>query len=235
MLPLTFLLTGCGESFEDSSDCMRPQSKEISIKSYNFPPFQKLHIKGELEVLLVQGKNYTMEVRGSENLINNLSIEQEQETLKIKPERCMHHTGRLYLFLQAPQLSEIRLYESTYLTGDIWRGEEISLYAEESSAIDMELEVVEANTYVRDASSICLRGIAEKHVGSVLGKSSTYAGTLISQEADFTVNGERSSATLLVGSRLEASVQNGGTIFYAGNPPIIKALVDARSDLLPVN
>ncbi|MEM6298277.1 MAG: DUF2807 domain-containing protein [Bacteroidota bacterium] len=235
MLPLILLLSSCEGLLEDSGDCLRPQSQEISIKSFNLSAFQKLHIKGELEVLLVQGDNYKLEIRGSENLIENLVVKQDQQTLNIQPKQCMHHTGRLYLFLQAPKLSEIRLYESTYLTGDIWRGEQISLYAEESSAIDMELEVISVNTYVRDASNICLRGVAEKHVGSVLGKSSTYAGTLVSQEADFTVSGERSSATLLVSNRLEANVKNGGTLFYAGHPPTVKALVDANSDLLLVD
>lgn len=229
-LGFLLILVSC-DAASPGFTCLSPEGERIS-STRPLDSFATVRIQGDFEVFLTQGDTYQLEIKAAANLIGNLSSDIQQGQLTIQNKRCVHHTGRLYLFLQAPHLEAVRLEGSTYLNTEQWEEDALSLHIQDNSAADMALAVEELDTFLGNEANLCIRGSAQSHYASLNGDGMLHAGAFVTTSTRLGLNGT-GTATVLATDYLEATLAGGGTAFYNGNPEV-KARVAGDSRLLEV-
>lgn len=233
-LGLIFVLllqSGC-ETMVRQADCLRPEG-ERQEQSYELPPFVSLRSEGNFELFLTQGSQRRLTVKGAANIIESLSYQVRNGQLFIHNTQCVHHSGRLYLFLEVPELESVRLEGATYLSMERWRSESLSLHVQDNCSADIELATAQLDTYLGNNATLCLRGVSKVHYASLNGDGALYASGLQTRNTRLGLNGT-ATATVWALDYLEATLAGGGTAFYLGNPEI-KARVAGGSRLLEAN
>ena len=83
------LLASCGK---DSGNCIRSAGKEAEQTATFGPEVCSLFVDDEFEITLIQDSLYFAEITFGENLIDNVRIEQEGETLRVTNDNICNWT-----------------------------------------------------------------------------------------------------------------------------------------------
>ncbi|MGF1533543.1 MAG: GIN domain-containing protein [Bernardetiaceae bacterium] len=224
--------TGC-DGLVRELDCLYPKGSRIEKDYPPLLPFSELWVSGDFEVFLRQGEGYSLRVKGSPNIIQNLEIVQTADKLTLRPESCVHHSGRLYLFIEVPDLTLVRLEESTYLTGDSLNFEQLNIQIYDNASADVGLQGQRLDSYVGQQGHLCLRGSVEEHYVQVQGKGAVFANALTTQQTGIFMEGG-TMATVYARLYLEAALRDSSTVFYGGNPIDLKQRIGAGAQFFKV-
>ena len=107
-IALVFLLLSCDS--ENAWDCTQAAGDSIS-KEYNFPEFCKIRIEDDVTLYLKQGNIQQVILETGENLLNDISVSVEGETLVAKNHNScnlVRDYGITKVYVTAPNISEIR-------------------------------------------------------------------------------------------------------------------------------
>ena len=105
---LFFAILSCDS--ENSWDCLQAAGNPVS-KEYFVSGFSKIRIEDDIILYLKQGNTSTIILETAENLLNDISVSVEEETLVVKNKnRCnlVREYGITKLFVTVPNITEIR-------------------------------------------------------------------------------------------------------------------------------
>ena len=107
-IALVFLLLSCDS--ENAWDCTQTAGDAVS-KEFNFPEFSKIRIEDDVTLYLKQGDAQKVTLETGENLLSDISVSVEGETLVAKNHNncnLVRDYGITKVYVIAPNISEIR-------------------------------------------------------------------------------------------------------------------------------
>ena len=105
---LIFLLLSCDS--ENSWDCLQASGNVIS-KEYFVSEFSKIRIEDDVTLYLKQGETHVVKLETGENLLSDISVTVEGETLVVKNQNScnlVREYGITKVFVTTPNITEIR-------------------------------------------------------------------------------------------------------------------------------
>jgi hypothetical protein len=116
LLTFGFLFASCEKPLDCISSTGALVSENISITS-----FKKIVVHNGIELILKQGTEYSCEVKTGQNLIDNIDIQQEGQTLILKDKSTcnwVREYGQTKVFITAPNIEEIHSYTEKDISSD---------------------------------------------------------------------------------------------------------------------
>lgn len=158
ILLLFCLLTSC----ENPSDCISSTGELVS-KNISVTPFKKIVVYKGIELVIKQGNTYSCEIKTGQNLIENIEVQQDGQTLVMKDKSScnwVREYGQTKITIIAPNLEEVHSYTEKIISSDgILTFPILKLYSldtgGEVGTNDFNLQIdnnqlnIESNTFVR--------------------------------------------------------------------------------------
>ena len=185
------------------------QSDERKVNS-----FTKVSVSGATNVFVTKGSDYKVEVKGSENLLQDFTTEVVNNSLELhfKPGAIIN-TGKLEVYVTMPQLA--------------------GLSSSGSGGIDVKgaFASPRLDAFITGSGTIRIEGgTAESFVESIIGSGKVFAFGLLANNADITVSGS-SVSEVSVARQLTAKISGSAVVYYKGNPTI-QSIVSGGGKLL---
>lgn len=232
---IVVFLTSCKK--ENINDCFSQPGKTI-IEEREVSYFDDLEMYDNINVILVEGDDFTINVEGGENLIDAVKTEITDSTLVIRNTLICNwvrsYSTELTVIITAPALATIR-YESS---GDLITRGKLNV---ESLAINV---WGGAGTINMDVSSRWLGlalhyGTTDIHVKGTSSNTSIYANSfgpfycseLISNNV-YIKNFGTNDCHVFAHDILEAEISSVGNIFYKGNPRLVSCYDHGNGNLI---
>ncbi len=116
IIPLVF--TACNS--EDALDCFQTKGDTI-VTEFTMPAFSKIRIEDDVSLVIRQGDVQEVLIETGENLLNDVSVSVEGETLVVRDDnRCnfVRDFGITKAIVTTPVLTEIRNSSEFHVTGE---------------------------------------------------------------------------------------------------------------------
>jgi len=195
-----------------------------SIDQRNFSNFDGIEISGPYDVILTQGPTFAVEVRGDENLLNYVTIENENGTLDISTKRGFNLKPRagLEVYVTAPAIESMTINGS----GSIKASTKIkanNLKIRIGGSGDVNLSNIDApriNSSVAGSGAVVLKGATENFEASIAGSGDVHAFGLMSENTAVEIAGS-GNAEVFASKKLKVSIAGSGDVAYKGNPATV--------------
>lgn len=210
-------------------------SRNVNVKN-----FKSIAVSSGIDLYLTQGDTEALIIKGSNNLIEDVVIEQNEGKINIK-----YKDGRNWSRLFNNQTIKVYVNYKT-LTGltasggsDVYtqnnlKSDVLNLRASGGSDLKLTLTVKDLSLTISGGSDADLKGSGENMQLTASGGSDVNAFGYMVNNAKATVSGG-SDANIYVNKALEASASGGGDINYKGNASLRKTSSSKSGDVTHVN
>lgn len=210
-------------------------SKNVSVKSFN-----QVTVSSGIDLYLTQGSTETLTIKGNDDLIKDVIVEQNADAITIKYKEGINW-GRLFknqtikVYLNYKTLTGLNasggsdVYAQNNIKSDI-----LNLRASGGSDLKLMLTVKDLTLTISGGSDADLKGSGENLQLTASGGSDVNAFGYSVNNAKATVSGG-SDANLYVNKALEASASGGSDINYKGKASLRKTSSSKSGDINHVN
>lgn len=217
------------------SNLLAQSSKNINIKTFN-----DVTVSSGIDLYLTQGNTETLTIKGNDDLIKDVIVEQNAGAITIKYKEGVNW-GRLFknqsikVYLNYKTLKSLRasggsdVYTQNNLKSDV-----LNLTASGGSDLKLSLTVKDLILTISGGSDADLKGNGENLQLTASGGSDVNAFAYIVNNVKARVSGG-SDANIYVNKALEASASGGSDINYKGNASVRKTSSSKSGDVNRVN
>lgn len=202
------------------SRAQESETSEIITEERQLPAFNAIDAGGALEVILQTGESQSVKVETEASLMDKIITEVENEVLTITSKDLKVNRNNIHtkVYVTAATLNSLIAHGATDITGEsLIEAEEFTLETSGASSVEMNLDVNTLHTTVSGASDVSLSGRAQTHLISVSGAGSLNAKGLVTENADYTVEGA-SDAFLNVTKSLTGESKGASDVKFIGDP-----------------
>ena len=192
----------------------------------NLGDFTTLKVYNGIEIELIKSDEQKLEITGKKS--ERTKIKNVNNTLKIslpfslKPENNAANGEILVKLYYNKDIPIIDANEGATITGKIFNQDKLEVNAQERAFINLNLDVKHLEVRATSGGIIKLSG-ETKNQNVDLDLYGIYHGfALKTTNASTVKSGTGAKAEILAGETLTAKVSFGGSIFYKGNPEVIK-------------
>lgn len=226
------LCVGCNT--ENAPDCIQAGGTLISTP-FDTAFFQKIRIEDDVSLIIRQGPSQEVIIETGENLLNDVSVTVEGETLVIRDgNRCnlVRDYGITRAIVTTPFLTEIRNSSEFHVVGEgVLRFPFLQLVSNTTEGIDgsrksgdftMTVECEDFRVAANGFSTFYIDGFSEKASIGFEDEIPRFEG------ANFRVNDlrilQRSANVMIVNprERLRGEIRGTGDVFSVNRPPIVE-------------
>jgi hypothetical protein len=194
---------------------MATSSTVAATRSYNVTGFSRIRIAGPFDVHVRVGGSPAAHAIGPQDAIDRLSIEQNDDTLVVKPLPGgwggwpTGSRGKIVIEVSAPTLRGVAIAGSGDVTVDKVRGDTLDLALSGSGSLDIAAVDVDAlSATMTGSGDLNLAGRARAAKAMLTGSGDIKASALIADDAQASLVG---SGDLSVGARVTAKVTLAGS------------------------
>jgi hypothetical protein len=211
------------------------QSRNVAVKSFN-----SIGVSSGIDLYLTQGTTETITIKGDEDLIKDVVVEQNGTAINIKYKDGVNW-GRLFknqsikVYVNFKALKGLAASGgSDVFTQNVLKATDFSVAASGGSDLKLNLNCTNFSLSISGGSDADLTGRAENMSLNATGGSDVDA-------YDFTVNNARvstgggSDVNINVNKSLEVSAGGGSDLHYKGNAALKKTNSSKSSDVTHVN
>jgi hypothetical protein len=187
--------------------------------------FEKIEVKGPVDVFLKQEEKEHLEVQAGESIIEFITTKVEENRLYIEwkaPDnyRAVNLKKSIKVFVMAPQVTSICVKGSGGIQGEgLWKFQNMDVYVKGSGDVSMSLAGETLSVAVQGSGDLTFDGNVSHQDIQVAGSADYNAQELQSKTANISVSGS-GNATLNVQDQLDIQVFGSGDILYKGNPQL---------------
>ena len=210
-------------------------SKNVSVKNFN-----GITVSSGIDLYLTQGTTETLTIKGDDDLIKNVIVEQTGTDVKIKYKDGVSW-GKLFknqsikVYVNYKSLKALTASGgSDVFTQNTLRTDLLNLRASGGSDLNLTLTVKDLTLSISGGSDAELKGSGENMNASASGGSDIDAFGYIVNYAKVNVNGG-SDANIYVNKGLEAGASGGSDVNYKGNAALKKTTSSKSGDISRVN
>ena len=201
-------------------------SQSQSTVSQNLGDFTTLKVFNGIEVELIKSNEQKIEIRGKKS--EKVTIKNVDKTLKLtlpfslKPENNSADGEVIVKLFYSSNIDVIDANEGATITGKDINQEKLVVNSQERALINLVVNTKYIEVKTSSGGIIKLSGTT-KHQDVNLDLYGVYHGFNLKTESTSTVkSGTGAKAEIFAGETLTAKVSFGGSIFYKGNPELIK-------------
>jgi len=201
-------------------------SQSQSTVSQNLGDFTTLKVFNGIEVELIKSNEQRIEIRGKKS--EKVTIKNVDKTLKLtlpfslKPENNSADGEVIVKLFYSSNIDVIDANEGATITGKDINQEKLVVNSQERALINLVVNTKYIEVKTSSGGIIKLSGTT-KHQDVNLDLYGVYHGFNLKTENTSTVKaGTGAKAEIFAGETLTAKVSFGGSIFYKGNPELIK-------------
>lgn len=201
-------------------------SQSQSTVTQNLGDFTTLKVFNGIEVELIKSNEQKIEIRGKKS--EKVTIKNVDKTLKLtlpfslKPENNSADGEVIVKLFYSSNIDVIDANEGATITGKDINQEKLVVNSQERALINLVVNTKYIEVKTSSGGIIKLSGTT-KHQDVNLDLYGVYHGFNLKTENTSTVKaGTGAKAEIFAGETLTAKVSFGGSIFYKGNPELIK-------------
>ncbi len=210
-------------------------SRNVSIKS-----FSSIGVASGIDLYLTQGNSESLTIKGSDNVIQDVVVEQNGGNLSIKYKDGINW-GRLFKNQSIKVYVNFKTLKSLSASGgsDVYsenalKADVFSISASGGSDIKLTLTCKDLQVSTSGGSDVELKGSGENMVVSASGGSDVDAFGYVVNYAKVNVSGG-SDANINVNKGLEAGASGGSDVNYKGSAALKKTSNSKSGDVTHVN
>ena len=219
----------------NNSNVLAQSSKNVSVKAFN-----EVTVSSGLDLYLTQTTNEALTIKGNEDLIKDVVIEQNGSALVIKYKDGVNW-GRMFknqsikVYLNYKNLKSLTasggsdVYTQNNLKADV-----LNLRASGGADLKLTLAVKDLTLTISGGSDAELKGSGENLVATASGGSDIDAFGYVVNNARVTASGG-SDANIYVNKALEAGASGGSDVNYKGSAVLKKTSSSKSGDVNHVN
>lgn len=207
----------------------------VITKTRTISEYDKVSLKGSLDVALVYGNEGSVKIEAESNLIEHIVTEVEGDNLKIYVQKGYNldtsRGSKLLITVPFKELSNVNLSGSgDVYTEDVIKGNRFSASISGSGDVHLAIEASEVKTSITGSGDMVLRGSTETLKCDVTGSGDLKAYDLKAQNVYASVTGSGDIKTTAANS-IKARVTGSGDIDYQGNPEMEDKKVTGSGDI----
>lgn len=196
-------------------------SGNITKDTRNVGSFDKISAAGPFEVRLVSGKQGEVSVEADHNIVDLVTTEVKNNTLKIAPREGKlfksSKGNKVIVRVQVESIVELALTGSGAINGKTELKGNIRIMLEGSGKIDLDIASGNAEAVLSGSGDIVLNGKADSFKCTITGSGEIKAEKLQSQVVDVTITGS-GDAKVFTNTSITGRITGSGNVAYAGNP-----------------
>jgi hypothetical protein len=196
------------------------EKKGLITEERQLSSFNAVDAGGALEVILRTGTSQLVKVETDASQMDKVITEVKEDVLFItsKDLKIKKESEEVKVYITALTLKALTAHGATEINCEsLIEAEEFNLDASGASSVDMNLDVKLLNSSVSGASDVTLSGRAVEHKVHVSGAGSLIAKSLVTENADYLVEGA-SDAFLNVTKSLTGESKGASEVKYIGDP-----------------
>jgi hypothetical protein len=201
-------------------------------EEYQFEKFRNIEVDVNANVYLTQSYFQPIIIKGQLNILDNLIVTRENETLKINYIESVNTHERLEIFISLPTLKNLSTARGANISStNAFASNHMVFQVYGSGTINMNVDFAsQIRSQVTGSGKIELNGEAEMLEVVINGSGSVSTSHLITQQSKVNITG---SGKCEVHSHEELSVNiNGnGKVFYTGNPTTVNSSLSGNGEL----
>lgn len=184
--------------------------------------YDKINVGGPFIVILIEGKEGKIQIKGDKNIIPYIETEVVNNTLKIKYKKKTNTKGAKKLTITIPveNIDDISFGGSGKLVSKLLlKTDNLSISLGGSGEISLKIQTNTVTTSIGGSGNIILKGITNSFKCSIAGSGNIKAFNLKSKKTDAKIAGSGNIKTNTT-ANLKAKIVGSGNIYYTGTPSI---------------
>ena len=196
-------------------------SGNIVTQTEAFSDFDKVDLSYAFEAEINQGESYSVVIRIDDNLLDDLEVTKQGDTLKIGFKRnILARNATLEADITMPDLSGVDLSGASVATIVGFKsGDSFDADLSGASELTGDLEAGDVKFDLSGASNMQLTGSGGDMEVDVSGSSDLDLANFAAEDANVKVSGA-SEATVNVNGTLDANASGASNVYYVGNPTL---------------
>ena len=213
------ILTGC--YYENGHQKRIEESGPIVQRVLELDDFEGIIIQNTADVFITKGNTQSVEVEGSENIIQNLGTEVSRRIWRIRNKRPVWRTKHLVIRITIPEFSLIKISGSGQVetVTPFNNLDDVELRISGSGDLHINMKAKDVIGRVSGSGSIHLSGEAMQVDFNISGSGNIYANDLKASKGSSRIGGSGSIRTYVT-EDLDARISGSGNIIYRGRPRI---------------
>lgn len=226
LLLATVLFTSCNKQLAGSGNLVTENRQTAG--------FTGIENFGDFKVIVNKGATINMSLYGEDNVLGEIVTEVNNNKLKIRyrNNHYRHRHKQVIITLTTPELSLVSLNGSGSIESTAnWSGTDLVIDISGSGNIDLFTTSSYLETSVGGSGDITLHGEAEKSAFAISGSGKIKAYDATTAKAYTTISGSV-SAQITVSEKLDAKINESGTVYYKGNPQTVNTSISGSGKVI---
>jgi hypothetical protein len=198
--------------------------------------FEKVSMGVSGDLYLKQGSNFSLELEGDSDDLEEVITEVKNGSLVIKYENNRGWNlsrDRITIYLTMPEISSISLSGSGKIIGEnTIESDDLYLGVSGSGRMKLEVEADELNQKISGSGNIVVSGEADRAELSISGSGNLDALDMEVDHYVVKISGS-GKCKINVGDSLEANISGSGSVYYKGEPDKIRSNVSGSGKVKP--
>jgi len=220
ILTSVILLLSCKREGGRGLFCIKPKGG-ITEKTIYPAEFSAVSILFPARTFVHQGQNFSVRMKGEQNIIDNIDFEITDGELKIKFDRCVRKMENLpELYITCPYYSGIALWGSgsiECIDTLIQPGGTLTLELMGSGDLHILTQTTQVNSKISGSGSIRLQGACERHICQINGSGDMHSFSFPVDHSEIDIKGS-GNAHVQVKDYLQVKISSSGNVYYKGDP-----------------
>lgn len=187
--------------------------------------FEKISVSGSFDVTLLKGKEGTINIKASENLMAVIETVVEEGNLKIRFKKGtnIRNSKTIQITVTFENINSVSLAGSGDITSkETIQAENLDLSLSGSGNFNLNVSSTNLNLKIAGSGNMNLSGKTETYNGSISGSGNINTPELTANTVNAKISGSGNIKVNAL-SEINAKTSGSGNIIYTGNPTIIKA------------
>lgn len=204
----------------------------VTEEKFHLEGFKNIEVDVNADVYLVQDVHHPVIISGQSNILNNLSVVSESETLKINYINNVGMHERLSIYISLPSLNQVSTTRSASIqTMKAFTTDCLIAQVYGSGTMSLEFEhAARIRSHVRGSGQISLSGTAETLEVVIYGSGRVLSSGLVSQQSIINITGT-GKCEVHSGEELTVNINGNGKVFYTGNPGVLHSHLSGNGEL----
>lgn len=196
--------------------------------------YNGIRSSGSFHVLLVNGKEGEITLKGEENILPLIETIIENNTLKIRFQKNtnVRTTKKVIITVPVTDIETITLAGSGNIESkNVLKGENIITKLSGSGSINLVANTKEINAEITGSGNINLEGTAVHFNTKITGSGDVKAYELQAEEVQIKITGS-GSVKANVSKRIAAKITGSGNVYYQGNPKYVNSKTTGSGSII---
>ena len=204
----------------------------MASETRNTGAFSGVHVKGGIDVVLIQGTGNELKIEGDQNLLQYIQVVQNGDMVEISTRRDVHLSPRagLRIYATAPVFSRLSISGSGDLKSQNTLTSNAPIEAKINGSGDMNLNIdaPAVTAGISGSGDIVISGTTRDFKSSITGSGDIKCFGLLSETASVDISGS-GDAQVSASKQLSVDIKGAGDVRYKGNPTINQSIKGSGS------